>query len=380
MPISTHASPIVADAVFQATTAVFPQLPFDLAQLYALDVTVKKPALLAAMNQLTHWHTRHCEQYAEMVRRLFAEPPASSLENVPFLPVRLFKTMELRSVAKADIIKTLTSSGTTGQAVSRIFLDRETSIRQTRVLGAIMASFLGKKRLPMVVIDSSDIVKDRARFNARAAGILGFSIFGRDHFYCLNEQLQLDFAGLQSYLDRHQDEPILLFGFTFIVWQGLYECALNAGVKLRFPAGSILIHGGGWKRLLDQQVDNDEFKALLSEQFGIEHVFNYYGMVEQVGSIFMECAHGHLHSPTFADVIVRDPHTLHVQQDGKSGVIQVLSALPLSYPGHSLLTEDVGVIHGEDDCPCGRMGKHFTVLGRLPQVELRGCSDTRVVA
>jgi hypothetical protein len=243
-----------------------------------------------------------------------------------------------------------------------------------------MASFLGKKRLPMVVVDSPDILKDRTRFNARAAGILGFSTYGRDHFYCLNEQLQLDLAGLQSYLDRHQDGPILLFGFTFIVWQGFYQSALKAGVKLRFPAGSILIHGGGWKRLLDQQVNNDEFKARLCEQFGIEQVFNYYGMVEQVGSIFMECEDGHLHSPTFADVIVRDPHTLHVQQDGKSGVIQVLSALPLSYPGHSLLTEDMGVIHGEDDCPCGRMGKHFSVLGRLPQVELRGCSDTRVVA
>ena len=50
--------------------------------------------------------------------------------------------------------------------------------------------------------------------------------------------------------------------------------------------------------------------------------------------------------------------------------------LPESYPGHSLLTEDEGVILGEDDCPCGRRGKYFKILGRLPQAEIRGCSDT----
>ncbi len=102
-------------------------------------------------------------------------------------------------------------------------------------------------------------------------------------------------------------------------------------------------------------------------------------MVEQVGSIFIECEYGHLHSPTYADVLMRDPHTLKPIGVGQSGVIQVQSAIPLSYPGHSLLTEDMGTLHGHDDCPCGRAGSHFTVDGRLPQVEIRGCSDTRVM-
>ena len=61
---------------------------------------------------------------------------------------------------------------------------------------------------------------------------------------------------------------------------------------------------------------------------------------------------------------------------GEAGIIQVVSLLPKSYPGHSLLTEDEGVILGQDDCPCGRKGKYFKVLGRLKQAEIRGCSDT----
>ena len=54
----------------------------------------------------------------------------------------------------------------------------------------------------------------------------------------------------------------------------------------------------------------------------------------------------------------------------------MLSILPHSYPGHNILTEDLGVIHGEDDCKCGRRGKYFSVLGRIPNSEIRGCSDT----
>ena len=109
---------------------------------------------------------------------------------------------------------------------------------------------------------------------------------------------------------------------------------------------------------------------------GIQRVHNFYGMAEQVGSVFVECEHGHLHAPVFADVIARDPYTLEPAKLGSEGLLQVVSAIPTSYPGHSILTEDLGVIDGIDDCPCGRLGKYFSINGRLPKTEVRGCSDT----
>jgi len=58
-------------------------------------------------------------------------------------------------------------------------------------------------------------------------------------------------------------------------------------------------------------------------------------------------------------------------------LVQVLSLLPYSYPGHSLLTEDLGVLVGEDGCACGRPGRYFLVHGRQESAEVRGCSDVR---
>jgi len=90
----------------------------------------------------------------------------------------------------------------------------------------------------------------------------------------------------------------------------------------------------------------------------------------------MECEFGHLHAPVFSDIIIRRAQDFSVADVGEKGIVQVVSILPKSYPGHSLLTEDEGILLGEDNCPCGRYGKYFKIIGRLKNAEIRGCSDT----
>ena len=102
-------------------------------------------------------------------------------------------------------------------------------------------------------------------------------------------------------------------------------------------------------------------------------------VVEQTGAIYAECECGHLHASIYSDVLIRDYRTFAPLPIGEPGIVQVVSVLPRSYPGHALLTEDEGVVLGEDDCPCGRKGKYIRILGRMKSAELRGCSDTYAV-
>jgi hypothetical protein len=90
----------------------------------------------------------------------------------------------------------------------------------------------------------------------------------------------------------------------------------------------------------------------------------------------MECKAGYLHTPIYADILIRRPSDFSVAEMGEEGIIEVLSMIPLSYPGHALLTEDIGVLLGEDDCSCGQLGKYFQIHGRVESSEVRGCSDT----
>ncbi len=340
---------------------------------YSLTQQQKESALTPQFNDLTRHHRQHCAPYDRLLSVVYPESADSdSIEGVPFIPISLFKTHRLASIPEANVFKTLTSSGTSGQQVSQIVLNAETARRQTVALSRIMTTVLGPERLPMILVESESILKDRLRFNARAAGVLGMMNFGRQHFYALDDAMNLNESGLLAFLEKLDGKPFLMFGFTYMVWQYLFLRIADRGLDL---SNGILVHSGGWKKLEEMAVTNPEFRRRIADSTGLTRIYNFYGMAEQVGSVFLEGDDGYLYPPNFADVIVRDPLTFREQPVGEPGVIQVLSLLPGSYPGHSILTEDLGVIRGVDDSTCGRSGKYFSVLGRVPRAELRGCSD-----
>lgn len=343
---------------------------------YELNKTEKTELLTRELKELTSWHMEHCELYNHMLKAMnYDADQVKTYYDLPFFPVRMFKQMDLLSVDRKDIFKTMTSSGTTGQAVSKIYVDKETANAQQKVLIKIMSSYIGKKRLPMLIIDSPKVVKDRNLFSARGAAILGLSMLATERVYALDENMQLNISKVREFIEKHGNERFLIFGFTFMVWQHFYKELLVLGEKLNLSR-AFLITGGGWKKLETEHVSREEFKKSFKDVCGITHFLDHYGMVEQTGCIYAECECGHLHASIYSDVITRRYQDFSPCEIGEKGIIQVMSVLPHSYPGHSLLTEDEGIILGEDDCPCGRKGKYIMLTGRMKKAELRGCSDT----
>ncbi len=341
--------------------------------VFELTQNDKSSLLLDELNQLTQHHIDHCEGYSNITRS-FGWGLADSYNQLPYVPARIFKLAKLQSVADENVFKVISSSGTTGSA-SRIILDRETAALQTKVLVKILQEFVGKIRLPMLLIEKPSLVQNRNDFSARGAGAVGLSFLGRNHTYALDAQMEPDWEVIEDFCERYAEQPVILFGFTFMVWAQFLQKIKARGLKLNFNQG-ILFHSGGWKKLQHLAVTNDDFKTECRELLGVTKVHNFYGMAEQIGSIFVECESGHLHSPIFSDIVIRDPLSLTVLPNGQEGLIQVLSVIPKSYPGHSLLTEDLGRVLGVDTCPCGRKGQYFEVIGRQQGSEVRGCSDT----
>lgn len=343
---------------------------------FSLNKEEKSKLFTEYLKELSLKHYQKCENYRKIVDKLNCN--LSEIKNyteIPFLPVRLFKEFDLKSIPTEEVFKTMTSSGTSGQAVSEIYLDKTTAANQQKTLVKIVSDFTGASRMPMLIIDSPSVIKNRNMFSARGAGILGFSIFGADRTYALDDDMNINIPVIEAFLEKHKGQKILLFGFTFMIWQFFYKKLKELNIKLDLSNG-ILIHGGGWKKLVNEAVSKEEYKQSLNDVCGIKSVHDYYGMVEQTGCVYMECEYGHLHASIFSDVIIRNPKDFSITKTGEKGLIQVCSLLPESYPGHSLLTEDEGIILGEDDCPCGRKGKYFTILGRIKNAEIRGCSDT----
>lgn len=343
---------------------------------FSLSPADRDSTVLPLLHELVEWHSQRSTVYHDLIAAGgLPNPETSGVAALPYLPVRVFKQLDLMSIDREKVVKVLTSSGTTGQNVSRIYLDAENATRQQRALSAVMTTVLGPDRLPMLIVDTRAIIASRSTFSARAAGVIGMMTFGRDHTWLLDEDMSIQLDVLDAFLAKHDGQRILIFGFTFMVWQYLLQ-AIPPG-KYDFSRAT-LIHSGGWKKLENVAVDNDVFKAEWARRTGLVSSYNFYGMVEQIGSIFVEGEDGWLHCPNFADVIIRDPEDWSVAPAGEPGIIEVISALPTSYPGHVLLTEDLGVAE-PDPGPGGWRGTRFRVLGRLPKAELRGCSDTHSV-
>ena len=335
----------------------------------------KHSILVKCFEKLSNHHYKNCEKYKNIINSLnVLKKPINKLDQFPYLPVNVFKEDDYITGSKKNIFKTLHSSGTSGNNFTKIFLSRENAALQAKVLAKIVSSFIGSQRLPMLAIDSLENYKKNTIFSARSAAIRGFSIFAKNISFALKSDSSLDIKEVKNFFQKNKNNKIIIFGFTFSVYKDFLIALSKEKIKINFSSG-ILIHGGGWKKMLEKKISNNSFKKMIKDILNISLVHNYYGLVEQTGSIYMECEEGHLHCSNFSDIFIRNSVLGEVVYKEK-GLVQLLSSLALSYPGHNIITEDVGEIVGEDDCPCGMYGKYFKIHGRLEKAEIRGCSDT----
>lgn len=303
-----------------------------------------------------------------------------TLEQVPYIPVNMFKCFDLMICKQELVVRVLKSSATTTGIPSKIYLDKRTSIRQTQGLISTLTSFLGGKRRPMLIVDCADSNKRGDSITARGAAIRGISTFGSKIFYVMDNEkgeLKLNIDRLLEFERMYKGEEILVYGFTYILWSKFLKQLKLEGIKLNLPKLKLL-HSGGWKKLISEKVEKEVFSETAAQMFNTSatNIIDFYGMVEQVGVVFIDCQYGHKHVPDFAEIIIRDVQTLEEVKFGETGLIEVMSILGSSYPSQAILTEDIGEYIGVDDCPCGRHGKYFKFKSRVDKAETRGCGDT----
>ena len=323
---------------------------------------------------LTKYHYKKSPIYKSLINKFnFKFKSQNNLDSFPYLPITLFKELDLISVPKNDIVKTLFSSGTSGSGRSKIFLDKTNSLNQIKTLKSIMTKFLGHERLPMLIIDRDPRSNIKDNFTAKSAAIFGFSIFGRQYTYLLDKNNKINYHLLNDFLEKFHKKKFFIFGFTSFIYENLIMKINSKKLKYKMN-NALLLHGGGWKKMEEKKISNKIFKEKLLKKFKIKNVQNYYGLVEQTGSIFVECQNcNSFVTSVYSDVLIRD-NNFKILKNGLKGLIQLFSLVPTSYPGHSIITEDIGaIIDKKNNCTIN--AKHFVVYGRSKKSEIRGCSD-----
>ena len=340
---------------------------------FGLSIKKKDPWYFVNQRKLTLYHYKYSKDYKLISDNIFKSiSKIDKISDLPFLHTSIFKNFNLISKNNNKKISTFSSSGTTGFKQSRINLDPKTAILQSKTLSKIFSEIIDKKK-DIFFVENKNFLHSKESMSAKGAAIKGFGQLCNNKYYLLDKNNKVDLSILTKYLKKNKNKEFIIFGFTSSIWFNLIAEIKKKKIRLKKNQG-ILIHGGGWKKMYNLRVNNNKFKSEVKSLLGLKKVYNYYGMMEQTGSVFLECDKGYFHCSIFSDIFTRNSE-LKLCKIKEVGLIQTLSLLPISYPGHNILTEDLGIIQGIDDCKCGKMGKYFTILGRVPNSELRGCSD-----
>ena len=217
---------------------------------YSLDEKSKSKFFNKYLNLLTSLHFKKSNLYKNYLQGIkYNIKKKNNLANMPFLPVRLFKEFDFLSIKKKEIFKTLLSSGTTSNRLSKIYIDKNNALNQIKVLQKIVYNLIGNSRLPMLVVDKKNNNLNRNNFNASAAAINGFSIFANKTVYLLDQENKIDYKILNNFLKTHYKKKFLVFGFTSNIYLNLIEKIDEKKINSKYFSNAFVIHGGGWKKI-----------------------------------------------------------------------------------------------------------------------------------
>ncbi len=342
---------------------------------FSLNHIQKKRWFFENIKSLSQFHYNNSIEYKKISKSIF-QPinKIKTIENLPFLHVSLFKNFNLKTINNKIKTKSYTSSGTTNSNLSSINIDLKTAYLQSITLKKIFSEMINNNPSCIFFVEKEDFLNSNAAMSAKGAAIKGFSQFAPKKEFLLTKDNKLKLDIIKNFNKYTDNKPFVIFGFTSQLWELLILQLINKNLKIKNNKG-ILIHGGGWKKMQDKSIKKRLFYSKIKNYLGINSIHDYYGMVEQTGSIYPECEEGNFHTSIFSEIILRDNGLNPIKDFNKVGIIQSLSLLPNSYPGHNILTEDYGIIKGIDCCKCGRLGKIFSLQGRVESTELRGCSD-----
>ena len=287
-----------------------------------------------------------CAPYREYIERMGIDPCAvQRIEEIPFLPIRLFKTHEVYCGEEAPEV-VFTSSATTGMTPSRhpmaslALYERAFTEAFRRFYGepsgwslyGLLPNYLQRKGSSLVYMADRLI---------QACGSGGFYL---DEYERLIADLEAD------------PKPKILLGVSYALW----DLAERYAPKLQ---NTIVMETGGMKGHREE-LPKEAFHKILCEAFGVERIHSEYGMAELTSQAYSK-GENRFYCPAWMRVAVRDVNDpLDVRFEAGRGGLNIID-LANYYSCSFLQTEDVARCYADGS---------FEVEGRIDHSEIRGCN------
>jgi len=288
--------------------------------------------------------------YKEYLEALRVDPSSiSSIEQIPFLPVRFFKTRAVQTTS-FEPVTVFESSGTTGSVNSRHRI-RDLSLYEES-FGKGFELFYGPvKEWCIIGLLPSYLERKNSSLVYMVDKLIRLSGHTQSGFY-LNEYAQL-FSVLAELEKRKQ--KTLLIGVTF----ALLDFAEQYPLALKH---TVIMETGGMKGRREEMI-RAEVHDRLTTAFHLPAIHSEYGMTELLSQAYSK-GEGVFSCPPWMKLLARDEEDpFVVKQEGK-GTLNIIDLANI-YSCSFIATDDAGQLFPDGS---------FEVLGRIDGSDLRGCS------
>ena len=292
----------------------------------------------------------NCLPYRVFCDHLKRNPAkVSAVEEIPFLPVSLFKDHKI--IAKGQQAElTFRSSGTTGSMPSTHHVGQAKLYERAFTIG-FETAYGSLKDYVVLGLLPSYLERDDASLVYMVNHWIEDSGQAESGFYLD------DLHGLRRLIEKLEksQRKYLLIGVSF----ALLDLADLGPLPIRH---GIVMETGGMKGRRKELIRAD-LHTELQKAFGPIAIHSEYGMTELLSQAYSK-GDGLFRTPPWMKVLTRQPNDPFHYIEGQTGGVSIID-LANYYSCSFIATQDLGKIHPDGS---------FEILGRFDQSELRGCN------
>jgi hypothetical protein len=296
--------------------------------------------------------------YADMIK--LKPDKVANLSQIPFLPIRFFKTHTVKTTEfEPQII--FESSGTTQslnshhfikdielykQSFSKAFELFYESVNEWCII-ALLPSYLERKTRLHAGMDSSLVFMVNELIQQSRHPQSGFYLNDYERLYSTLTELE------------KANQKTILIGVSFAL--------LDFAERYSLPLlNTVIVETGGMKGRR-REVIRQELHSILKEKFAANVIHSEYGMTELLSQAYSR-SDGVFYCPPWMKVMIRDeedPLLIKFETEPEiSGAMNIID-LANVYSCSFIATDDAGRLYPDGS---------FEVLGRIDNSDIRGCS------
>jgi hypothetical protein len=296
----------------------------------------------------------------------------NSVEQIPFLPIRFFKShaVQTTSFEPQTIFE---SSGTTNSINSRHLL-KDLSLYEGSFIQTFKSFYGPIENYCIIGLLPSYIERKNSSLVYMVEKLIQLSEHSQSGFYLNeNEKLVIVLNELE-----HQQQKTILIGVTFALLD-LAEKTSPDSYRENLKH-TIIMETGGMKGRREEMI-RPQVHHILKQAFNTPLIHSEYGMTELLSQAYSK-GEGIFYCPPWMKVLVRDdedpltvrssafrvgspePETQNSELRTQTGAINIIDLANI-YSCSFIATDDAGKVYSNGS---------FEVLGRIGNSDLRGCS------